>query len=119
MKIYLLMNNVFQNLTGSHNSSKGRDPCPSAKPHRILVSIYNNTQQVLCLKSGKKLSDLKKPVENMEQLIIQNCGRIVRKKGKKASCSSAQRIQGRKGRKWLIKIIKALITCWEKLQSVS
>lgn len=25
------MTNVFQNLTFSHNSSKGRDPCPSAK----------------------------------------------------------------------------------------
>uniref|UniRef100_A0A1A7WE15 Uncharacterized protein n=1 Tax=Iconisemion striatum TaxID=60296 RepID=A0A1A7WE15_9TELE len=61
------------NLTVSDNSMKGRDPCPSRKVGHILVSIYGLTQQIRCQRSGKQTSDLEKPVESMEQLILQNC----------------------------------------------
>lgn len=45
----------------------------SWQARRILVSIYGMTQQMRCQRSGKKQSDLEKPVESMGQLIVQNC----------------------------------------------
>ena len=40
--------------------------------------------------------------------------------GKTPSCSAVQKIRGKKRkRNRLIKVIKTLITCWQKLQSVS
>lgn len=45
----------------------------SWQARRILVSIYGMTQQMRCQGSGKNQSDLEKPVESMEQLIVQNC----------------------------------------------
>lgn len=106
------------NLTGSINTSKVRDPCPSGKAHRILVSIYGLTQQVRCQRGGNQQSDLEKPLESMERLIIHNCSPDYL--GKTASCSAAQKIRGKKRKRMrLIKVIKALINCWQKLQSVS
>lgn len=105
------------NLTGPFNTSKVRDPCHSGKAHRILVSIYGMTQQMRCHRSGKQTSDLEKPLESMEQLIVHNCSPHYL--GKKVSCSAVQKIRGKKRkRNRLIIVIKALITCWQKLQSV-
>lgn len=105
------------NLTGSCNTSKERDPCPSGKARRILVSIYGMTQQMRCQRSGTQQSDLVKPLESMEQLIIHNCSPDYL--GKKTSCSAVKKIRGKKRKRIrLIKVIKALITCWQKLQSV-
>lgn len=105
------------NLTGSFNTSKERDPCPSGKARRILVSIFGMTRQMRCQRSGKQQSDLERPLVSMEQLIIHNCSPDYL--GKKASCSAVRKIRGKKRRRIrLIKVIKALITCWQKLQSV-
>ncbi|KAM4736957.1 uncharacterized protein FYW61_004588 [Anableps anableps] len=104
------------NLTGSATAFKARDPCPSGKERRILVSIYGMTQQILCQRRGKQ-PDLEKPVESMERLIIQNCSPVYM--AKKTSCSAVRKIQGKKRKRLrLIRVIKLLITCWEKLQSV-
>lgn len=106
------------NLTVSANKFKERDPCPSGKARRILVSIYGMTQQMRCQGSGKNQSDLEKPVESMGQLIVQNCR--LQYLGNKTSCSAVQKIRGKKRKRMrLIRVIKALITCWQKLQSVS
>ncbi|KAM7411740.1 hypothetical protein PAMA_021629 [Pampus argenteus] len=105
------------NLTRSFNTSKERDPCPSGKAHRILGSIYSMTQQTRCQRNGKRQPDLEKPLERMEQLIIHNCSPDYL--GKKATCSAVQKIRGaRRKRNRLIKVIKALVTCWQKLQSI-
>ncbi|KAM8755470.1 uncharacterized protein AB9X84_011927 [Acanthopagrus schlegelii] len=105
------------NLTGSVNTPKERDPCHSGKARRILVSIYGMTQQMRCQRGGKQQSDLEKPLESMEQLIIHNCSPDYL--GRKASCSTVKKIRGKKRKRIrLIKVIKALITCWQKLQSV-
>lgn len=104
------------NLTGSATTFKEKDPCPSGKERRILVSIYGMTHQILCQKSGNK-SDLEKPVESMEQLIIQNCSPNYM--AKKTSCSAVRQIKGNKRKRLrLIRVIKQLITCWEKLLSI-
>ncbi|GAA6229023.1 probable basic-leucine zipper transcription factor R isoform X2 [Lates japonicus] len=105
------------NLTGSFNAAKDRDPCPPGKARRILVSIYGMTQQIRCQRNGKKQSDLERPVESMEQLIIHNCSPDYL--GKRTSCSAIKKIRGKKRKRIrLIKVIEALITCWQKLQSV-
>lgn len=105
------------NLTGSFNTAKDRDPCPQGKARRILASIYGMTQQIRCKRSGKQQSDLEKPLESMEQLIIHNCSPDYL--GKRTSCSGIQKIRGKKRKRTrLIKVINALITCWQKLQSV-
>lgn len=102
------------NLTGSINTSKGRDPCPSGKAHRILVSIYSLSHQMRCQTSGKSTSDLERPLKSMEQLISQNCSPD--DLGKKVSCSAVKKIRGKKRRRIrFIKVINALITCWQKL----
>ncbi|KAM7411741.1 hypothetical protein PAMA_021629 [Pampus argenteus] len=112
---YLVL--LLQNLTRSFNTSKERDPCPSGKAHRILGSIYSMTQQTRCQRNGKRQPDLEKPLERMEQLIIHNCSPDYL--GKKATCSAVQKIRGaRRKRNRLIKVIKALVTCWQKLQSI-
>lgn len=105
------------NLTGSFNTSKERDPCPSGKARRILGSIYGMTQKMRCQRGGKQQPELDKPLESMEQLIIHNCKPDYL--GKKATCSSVQKIRGKKRKRIrFIKVIKALVTCWQKLQSV-
>lgn len=104
------------NFTGSLNTFKERDPCSSGEAHRILVSIYGITKQMLCQRSGQ-LSDLEKPLESMELLITQNCTPDYL--AKKAPCSAVRKIKGKKRKRLrLIKVIKMLITCWEKLQNV-
>lgn len=47
-----------------------------------MVSIYGMTQQARCQKSGKQQSDLERPLESMEQLIVHNCspGYLVRRR---------------------------------------
>ncbi|KAI9530598.1 hypothetical protein NQZ68_000088 [Dissostichus eleginoides] len=85
------------NLTGSINTSKGRDPCPSGKAHRILVSIYSLSHQMRCQTSGKSTSDLERPLKSMEQLISQNCSPD--DLGKKVSCSAVKKIRGKKRRR--------------------
>lgn len=106
------------NLTGASTHHKERDICPSRKAFRILVSIYGAAQQVRCQRGRKKPSDLEKPVEKMEQLIIYNCNSDHLRK--KVVCSAtAQKIRGKKRkRSRLIKTINALIVCWQKLLSV-
>ncbi|CAB1451954.1 unnamed protein product [Pleuronectes platessa] len=105
------------NLTGSTHTSRDRDPCPQAKARRILVSIYGMTQQVRCHRSGEQRSDLEKPVESMEQLVVHNCSPDYL--GRRTSCSTVKKIRGKKRkRNKVIQVIKALITCWQKLQSV-
>ncbi|KAM9344158.1 uncharacterized protein KZ484_016525 isoform 1-T1 [Pholidichthys leucotaenia] len=105
------------NLTGSLSNFKERDPCPSAKAHRILMSIYNMAQQVQCQRDTKQQSVLERPVESMERLIVRNCSPDYL--GKKASCSAVAKIQGKKRKRMrLIKAINALVTCWQKLQTV-
>ncbi|KAM8864701.1 uncharacterized protein AB9W97_018901 isoform 2-T2 [Spinachia spinachia] len=85
---------------------------------RILVSIYGMTQQTKCQRSGKKTSALEKPLASMEQLIVHNCSPEYL--GKKVSCSAVQKTRGkrRKRRIRLIRVMEALITCWQKLRSV-
>ncbi|KAM8864700.1 uncharacterized protein AB9W97_018901 isoform 1-T1 [Spinachia spinachia] len=106
----------LQNL--NFNTSKVRDACPSGKARRILVSIYGMTQQTKCQRSGKKTSALEKPLASMEQLIVHNCSPEYL--GKKVSCSAVQKTRGkrRKRRIRLIRVMEALITCWQKLRSV-
>ncbi|KAK5863711.1 hypothetical protein PBY51_000721 [Eleginops maclovinus] len=102
------------NLTGSFDTSKGKDPCPPGKAHRILVSIYGMAHQMRCQRSSKSTSDLERPLESMEQLISQNCSPD--NLGKKVSCSAVKKIRGKKRKRIrFIKVIKALITCWQKL----
>lgn len=105
------------NLSASSNTSKEKDPCPPGKAHRILSSIYVMIQQFRCQSHGQTYGDLEKPVESMEQLISHNC----RDEGKRVSCQASKKMRGKKRkrkRNKLVKIIKALITCWEKLQSI-
>lgn len=45
----------------------------SWQARRILVSVYGMTQQMRCQMRGTQQSDLVKPLESMEQLIIHNC----------------------------------------------
>ncbi|XP_077938098.1 uncharacterized protein LOC144383646 [Gasterosteus aculeatus] len=105
------------NLTGPFNASKVRDACPSGKARRILVSIYGMTQQMKCQRSGKKASALQKPLASMERLIVHNCSPEYL--GKKVSCSAVQKTQGKRRRRTrLIRVMEALITCWQKLHSV-
>ncbi|CAJ1085021.1 hypothetical protein INR49_009086 [Xyrichtys novacula] len=105
------------NFTASANTPKERDICPSGKARRILVSIYSKTRQMQCHRSGKQLSELEKPLKNMEQLIINNCSPAYL--GQTPPCSAVGKIQGKKRKRTrLIKVIKALITCWQKLQTV-
>ncbi|XP_068997003.1 uncharacterized protein C20orf204 homolog [Embiotoca jacksoni] len=105
------------NLTSSLNTFKERDPCPSEKARRILVSIYGMTQQMRCQRGGKQQSDLEKPVESMELLITRKCSPDYL--GKRASCSAVQKIRGKKRKRIrLMKVMKALIICWQKLQIV-
>lgn len=104
------------NLTVSPNTSKERDPCPSGKARRILASIYGMTQKTRCQRGGNQPSNLERPVESMEQLITHKCSPDYL--GKRATCSHVKKIRGKKRKRiWLIKVIKALITCWQKLQS--
>lgn len=105
------------NLTASVKISRDRDICPSGEAHRILLSIYGATKQLQCQGNGTRSSDLEKPLERMEQLITHNCrpGYL----GRRASCSGIKKTRGgRKRRIRLIKVIKSLITCWQKLQTV-
>ncbi|XP_078144550.1 uncharacterized protein LOC144542327 [Centroberyx gerrardi] len=105
------------NLTGSLNTSKERDHCPSGKAHHILRSIYVLTQQFRCQRAGNRQRDLEKPVESMDQLISHNCSHDYL--GKRASCQASQKTRGKKRRRIkLIKVIRSLITCWQKLQSI-
>lgn len=105
------------NLTGPFNTPKERDSCPSGKARRILISIYGMTHQVRCQRSGKQQSDLEKPLESMEQLIVHNCSPDYL--GRKTSCSAVQKVRGKKRKRIrLSKVIKALVTCWQKLQNV-
>ncbi|AWP09797.1 Hypothetical protein SMAX5B_014486 [Scophthalmus maximus] len=84
---------------------------------RILVSIYGMTQQIRCQRGGRLQFDLEKPVESMEQLIIHKCSPDYL--GKRNSCSAVKKIRGKKRkRNRVIKVIKTLITCWQKLQSI-
>ncbi|CAG6021558.1 unnamed protein product [Menidia menidia] len=104
------------NLTLSQNTFKERDPCPSGKARQILISIYGMTQKIHC-RSGKHLSEMEKPIESMELLIIQNCSPDYM--AKKDLCSAVRKIKGKKRKRiMLIRVIKQLIICWEKLQSV-
>lgn len=105
------------NLTATLNTSKERDACPSAKARRILISIYGMTQQMRCQRNGKKQSNLERPLDMMETLIVHNCSPEYL--GKKTTCSPVQKTQGKKRKRMrLIKVIKALITCWQKLLNV-
>lgn len=48
--------------------------------HHILRSIFVMTQRTRCQRSGSRPSDLDRPLENMEQIIVLNCspGYLVR-----------------------------------------
>lgn len=103
------------NLTGSFNISKEKDHCPSGKAHHTLRSIYSMTQKFRCHRGGKLERDLGKPVESMEQLLTYNCSQNLVKKHQ--VCPA--RTRGKKRRRLkLINIIKALINCWQKFQSI-
>ncbi|TNM86977.1 hypothetical protein fugu_007207 [Takifugu bimaculatus] len=105
------------NLTDTCNTSRERDLCPSKKVHGILLSIFDIAHRTRCQTTGKQQLNLAKPLYNMEHLIIQNCNpKFLRTK---APCSSIKRIQreNRKKKK-LIRITTALITCWQKLQTL-
>ncbi|KAF7662820.1 hypothetical protein LDENG_00225690 [Lucifuga dentata] len=105
------------NLTDSLNTTKERDHCPAGKGRRILGSIYGMTQHLRCQMGGQQQWDLEKPVESMEHLIIRNCN--LEYLGKRASCSARQKTQGKKRRRIkVIRVIKAITTCWQKLQSI-
>lgn len=105
------------NLTDSYNTSKERDLCPSKKVHQILLSIYEMAHKTRCQTTSKQQQDLAKPLRSMEHLIIQNCNR--KSLRTKAPCSSIKKIQGKNRKKMrLIRVTKALIICWQKLQTV-
>lgn len=104
------------NLTAPFNNSKDKSICPSVKAHHILNSIYDTTQWMRCQIGGKP-SDLNKTVESMEQIIIVNCSPDYL--GETLSCATVKKIKGKKKKRMrLIKKIKALTICWQKLQSV-
>ncbi|KAM4611030.1 uncharacterized protein ACJ7VT_014133 isoform 2-T2 [Polymixia lowei] len=87
------------------------------RAHHIVHSIYDMTQQFRCLRGGKLHRDLGKPVESMKQLISHNCSHdyLV----KRASCPASQKTRGKKRKRMkLINAIRALINCWQKLQSI-
>ncbi|AWP09798.1 Hypothetical protein SMAX5B_014486 [Scophthalmus maximus] len=116
-RVVILVELQNLNLTGSFNTYKDKDPCPPGKARRILVSIYGMTQQIRCQRGGRLQFDLEKPVESMEQLIIHKCSPDYL--GKRNSCSAVKKIRGKKRkRNRVIKVIKTLITCWQKLQSI-
>lgn len=104
------------NLTDYSNSSKERSHCPSVKAHHILSSIYGMTQRMRC-QIGAKQSAFNKPLESMEQVIIHNCRPD--HLGERVSCSAVKKIQGKKKKRIsFIRMIKTLIICWQKLQTV-
>lgn len=104
------------NITGIINSSKEKSLCPSVKAHHILNSIFDATRRMRCQLGGKQ-SDLNKPLESMEQVIIHNCGPDYL--GETLSCATVKKMKGKKKKRMrLIRMIKALIICWQKLQSV-
>ncbi|KAK6307673.1 hypothetical protein J4Q44_G00209440 [Coregonus suidteri] len=109
------------NLTGNFDTSKERDCCPSGKVQHVLRSIHGMTQQFLCQGRGQGIRQqggMEKPVEMMEQLIRQNCRHtdLVRRQKRAAPCVTSQRTKRKKKKR--MRLIRALIHCWQKLQSV-
>ncbi|KAM9429134.1 uncharacterized protein ACWYII_019858 isoform 2-T2 [Salvelinus alpinus] len=109
------------NLTGNFDTSKERDRCPSGKVQHVLRSIHGMTQQFLCQgrRQGiRQQGGMEKPVEMMEQVIRQNCRHtdLVRGEKRAAPCVTSQRTKGKKKKR--IKLVRTLINCWQKLQSV-
>ncbi|CAL1605684.1 unnamed protein product [Knipowitschia caucasica] len=104
------------NVTSSDNTYKVRRLCPSVKAHHILGSIYDTTQWMRCQIGGKP-SALSHVLESMEQVIIHNCSPD--QWGGRLSCASVKKIKGMERKRiQLIKIMKALTICWQKLHSV-
>ncbi|KAM8829749.1 uncharacterized protein ACB058_018260 [Synchiropus picturatus] len=94
------------------------DLCPSGKAGRILGSIYSSIQRTRCHVSERNSSQLETPLKNMERLIVLNCNQEFLRGT--ISCSSVQRLRGKKRkRRRLIKVIKSLVICWQKLQNVA
>ncbi|KAJ8257867.1 hypothetical protein GJAV_G00190600 [Gymnothorax javanicus] len=104
------------NLTGPYSSNNQNDRCPSGKVKHILRSIYGMTQLFKCQGGGKLYRELGLTVERMEQLISRNCRHTDLVKGqRKKSCKTGKVLKGRRKKK--MKIIEALVLCWQKLQS--
>ncbi|CAL8276724.1 unnamed protein product [Boreogadus saida] len=103
------------NLTSKLNISKERDHCPSAKAHHILRSIHGMIQQFRCHRGKKPATALEKPVDSMEQLLTYNCRQNMVKQNK---VCPARKTKGKRRRLKRIIIIKALINCWQKFQSI-
>lgn len=115
-KEFILIELHSQNLTATVTTPKERDHCPSRKAHHVLRSIYGLTQQFQCQRGNSGHKDLAVPVESMQQLIMHDCSANL---VSKASCPAKRRTQGRKRRRIkLIQLIRALIFCWQKLQSI-
>ncbi|KAK6303827.1 hypothetical protein J4Q44_G00262810 [Coregonus suidteri] len=109
------------NLTGTFDTPKERDHCPSGKVQHVLRSIHGMTEQFLCQgwdqdhgRGSRQQGGMEKPVEMMVVLIRQNCRHtdLVRRQ----KCVTSQRTKGKKRKR--MRLIRALINCWQKLQSV-
>ncbi|CAL8367882.1 unnamed protein product [Lota lota] len=104
------------NLTSSFNISKEKDHCPSGKAHHILRSIHGMIQQFRCHRGKKPETGIEKPVESMEQLLTYNCSQNLVKQNK---VCPVRRTKGKKRRRLMrLNIIKALINCWQRFQSI-
>ncbi|KAL1021588.1 hypothetical protein UPYG_G00015240 [Umbra pygmaea] len=108
------------NLTGTFDTSKERDCCPSGKAPDILRSIHGLAHQFLCQRHGtgrKQLEGMEKPVVMMQDLISENCNSTVQVRRQKtaASCATSQRCKKKRKK---MRLIRALINCWQKLQSI-
>ncbi|CAB1336083.1 unnamed protein product [Coregonus sp. 'balchen'] len=87
----------------------------------VLRSIHGMTEQFLCQgwdqdhgRGSRQQGGMEKPVEMMVVLIRQNCRHtdLVRRQ----KCVTSQRTKGKKRKR--MRLIRALINCWQKLQSV-
>eukprot|EP00063_Salmo_salar_P015355 XP_013990190.1 PREDICTED: uncharacterized protein LOC106566581 isoform X3 [Salmo salar] len=91
----------------------------------VLRSIHGMTEQFLCQgwdqghgRGSRQQRGMKKPVEMMAVLIRQNCRHtdLVRRQKRTAPCVTAQRTKGKNRTR--MRLIRALINCWQKLQSL-
>ncbi|KAM9506705.1 uncharacterized protein ACWYII_048403 isoform 1-T1 [Salvelinus alpinus] len=115
----------YLNLTGTFDTPKERDHCPSGKLQHVLRSIHGMTEQFLCQgwdqehgRGSRQQRGMKKPVEMMAVLIRQNCRQtdLARRQKRTAPCVTTQRTKGMNRKR--MRLIRALINCWQKLQSL-
>ncbi|KAJ3585925.1 hypothetical protein NHX12_012332 [Muraenolepis orangiensis] len=85
--------------------------------HHVLRSIYSLTRRFRCHSVGERPErDLEKPVDSMEHLLTQHCSRNLVKKDK---VCGVRRTRGKRRRRLqLLGLLRTLLGCWQKFQSI-